>query len=31
MKVISVEESQRILLGQQGEHLVQEIAFDFAA
>lgn len=31
MKVVSVEESQRILLGQQGEHLVQEIAFDFAA
>lgn len=29
MKVVSVEESQRIRLGQQGEHLVQEIAFDF--
>ena len=31
MEVVSVNASQRIQLGQQGEHLAREIAFDFAA
>ncbi len=29
MKIVSVAAAQRLLLGIQGEHLVQEIAFDF--